>query len=117
MNTNSARIKLWCLKLNNAQRSEEAMIYEEKILNEYQALDDERVLLTAEVERLKAERRWIPVVDKYPPDWKTVMGFSQKHAYYGPFRTFWSGSQWGSAIDDEMIPTHWQFFPAPPDPA
>lgn len=70
--------------------------------------------LIAEVEALRAERRWIPVQERLPTHRESVLMWDQRlHQSTG----FYTGSEW---IPDDcglmrILVTHWRPLPSPPE--
>lgn len=72
----------------------------------------ELAALRAEVERLREERRWIPVEERLPPANADVLCAV---AGWGSFSgSFQHGSWFREGVWLEKPPTHWQPLPAPP---
>ena len=64
------------------------------------------VALEAEIARLREERRWIPVGERWPEDevWVELAG------PWGELIGWWDGEQWLEASDEtfDCVVTHWR---------
>lgn len=73
--------------------------------------------LAAEVERLRESLRWIPVVERVPEDYSTVL------AAWGGFQPVYTAfidehGKWGECQTGEDVePSHWMHVPEPPESA
>lgn len=77
----------------------------------YEQMIDEKNALCAEVERLREERRWIPVGERLP-------GSGRHLVTDGSIRwtAFWYDDCWAhNEPTHRQRPTHWMPLPAPPD--
>lgn len=79
---------------------------EDKIVGELNRLAAENAALRAEVERLREERRWIPVEERLPPNTGTYLIVSVRD---GVRLARWTWMGWLN--DDDA--THWMPLPAP----
>ena len=75
-----------------------------------QALDDENKKLRAEIERLRDERRWIPVEERLPEEGVHVL-IAQKNGYQNVDLRRRDTKQWSTGAKI----THW--MPLPPLPS
>ena len=65
----------------------------------------------AEVERLREERRWIPVEERLP-----ATGRHLATDGYRVWTAFWLDCRWTDPMSSgDPQPTHWQPLPAPPE--
>ena len=86
----------------------------DRFLSDMDQLQKENIALHAEVERLREERRWIPVSERLPDDEVNVIC---GYAHFKSFPGFRRGFNWFDERDSHLMfpPTHWQPLPAPPE--
>lgn len=74
---------------------------------------DELNRLLAEIERLREERRWIPVGERLPEDEADVIC---GYAGFKSFPGYRQGFNWFDERDSHLAfpPTHWMPLPEPP---
>jgi len=82
----------------------------------FDALDDEIDKLEAENARLKDAQRWIPVSERMPDDWESVLTIDISKstqdvvsAFYNPETSLWS-----TPFSSDLWVTHWMPLPEPP---
>lgn len=61
-----------------------------------------------EIERLRAERRWIPVSERLPPEETLVMAYDGEDVFESKL---WDG-RWDWELDADV--SHWIALPEPP---
>ena len=83
------------------------------VIDRLNAQHAELTALRAEVERLREERRWIPVEERLPDDEADIIC---AYAGFKSFPGYRQGFNWFDDRDQHLAfpPTHWQPLPAPP---
>jgi len=73
--------------------------------------------LNARIAELEAERRWIPVSERMPDDWESVLTIDISKstrdavtAFYNPETSLWS-----TPFSSDLWVTHWMPLPEPPE--
>jgi len=70
----------------------------------------------AEIERLREERRWIPVGERLPEEGVDVLVSRDGRCHVAGYETFRNGNvHWTLASFESVTPTHWMPLPAPPE--
>jgi hypothetical protein len=74
------------------------------------------VALRKRIAKLEAERRWIPVSERMPDDWESVLTIDISKstqdvvsAFYNPETSLWS-----TPFSSDLWVTHWMRLPEPP---
>ncbi len=103
------------LRAENARLSAELIETRESLLHEEAGratIAAERERYWAEVERLRAERQWIPVVERMPEHYETVLVPGGLALFDGSGWRTMMGTDSGRLIQWPV--THWQPLPEPP---
>mgnify|MGYP000990102744 CR=1 FL=1 len=73
--------------------------------------------LNARIAELEAERRWIPVSERLPDNWESVLTIDISKstrdavtAFYNPETSLWS-----TPFSSDLWVTHWMPLPEPPE--
>lgn len=82
---------------------------------DYPRFDDGDIdALLDEIERLQAERRWIPVSERLPEEGVEVLVFDEKGDYLTDCLRRWQNGSLNWENDDDGV-THWMPLPEPPE--
>lgn len=84
-------------------------------INEWQNRPLEDALI-ARIAELEAERRWIPVSERLPDNWESVLTIDISKSTRGPVTAFYNPetSLWATHFSCDLWVTHWMPLPEPP---
>lgn len=86
------------------------VFYKTKALKNYVGIMQGRIeLLTARIAELEAERRWIPVSERMPDNWKPVLTIDMSESTRVPVPAFYNPemSLWSTHFSYDLWVTHW----------
>ena len=68
------------------------------------------------IAELEAERRWIPVSERLPDNWESVLTIDISKSTRGPVTAFYNPetSLWATHFSCDLWVTHWMPLPEPP---
>ena len=97
-----------------SEKSDWEQGYDQAMMRTY----GERKALKARIAELEAERRWIPVSERLPDNWKPVLTIDMSESTRVPVPAFYDPetSLWSTHLPNyDLWVTHWMPLPEPPE--